>query len=204
MIRRKKICCNLLFVCLCLLFAVPIQAEVSLYLESYCAEQYAQEGVCDENVCAQRCLGDLVFEGCPQECVAKTCLDLSIANCPKDACEILEGCSGDKTCYFKIEDEGMRCGSFAYAGKRLECCEGFQRRCGDEYFDGSCGMGEGTMSCVPICIPCGDGVCGVLENKCNCPEDCSGEVKNIETLEPVESIEVEDEAIKESDDFDWW
>ncbi|MFC1510096.1 hypothetical protein ACFL49_00345 [Candidatus Omnitrophota bacterium] len=156
------------------LSAISLRAEVSQYLEGYCADRFTFDGTCDETACAKRCLGDLIFEGCPEECVAKTCVELDIQNCPKDACQVLDGCDGRQACYYKIEDAGLMCGTLAYAGNRVECCDGFEKRCGTESFDGSCDMeGADSMTCVPLCLPCGDGLCGTLENKCNCPEDCS-------------------------------
>jgi hypothetical protein len=37
-------------------------------------------------------------------------------------------------------------------------------------------QGKNTAYHLPICIPCGDGVCTNFENHCNCPEDCKKEI----------------------------
>ena len=69
--------------------------------------------------------------------------------------------------------ERAKCGDLAYAGQDVDCCPGLVRRCGVEFFDGSCDMeGKNSIYSLPICVPCGDGVCGNFENRCNCPEDC--------------------------------
>lgn len=41
------------------------------------------------------------------------------------------------------------------------------------------------------CIKCGDGICGLKENKCNCPEDCkeAGEVQNCPDTSSIECEE---------------
>ena len=172
--RKQGVVSGIFVVCVVVLFACSSGAEVSQYLEGYCADKFEFDGVCDEKVCAKRCLGDLIYDGCLEECAAKTCVELDVRNCPNDACQLLESCAGTQTCYFKIEDEGLVCGTLAYAGDSVECCDGFVKRCGSGNFDGRCDMeGVGSMRCVPLCIPCGDGICGALENKCNCPEDCS-------------------------------
>lgn len=57
------------------------------------------------------------------------------------------------------------------SGSELECCEGL-KGVADLYFDetiGKCQVGGDELS---VCVKCGDSVCGIGENKCNCPEDC--------------------------------
>jgi len=66
------------------------------------------------------------------------------------------------------------------------CCEGLIEIKPD-YVPSSCvpfevetkgrdGLGEdcyfGAIHPLGLCMPCGDGVCEPLENRCNCPADC--------------------------------
>jgi hypothetical protein len=41
----------------------------------------------------------------------------------------------------------------------------------DDYPPG-CGPAPGVPVDVMICVACGDGVCGLKEQFCNCPDDC--------------------------------
>lgn len=55
-----------------------------------------------------------------------------------------------------------------------KCCEGL-KQIGNSF-------GDGTQCATPtdgtfICSICGDGKCGLGENKCNCPNDCSSTIK---------------------------
>ena len=55
-----------------------------------------------------------------------------------------------------------------------ECCEGLTTiGCDGPGEDGKCEYG-----CIGalVCTNCGDGECGDSENKCNCPEDCGGDI----------------------------
>ena len=56
-------------------------------------------------------------------------------------------------------------------GKNGEhCCEGLDRISLDEPTDAGCSA-TGTPSLF-VCTRCGDGLCGVAENQCNCGADC--------------------------------
>lgn len=52
------------------------------------------------------------------------------------------------------------------------CCSGLTPLDGGEYLgaDGVCYPGGGDMRI--LCTKCGNGICGLGENKCNCPQDC--------------------------------
>ncbi|MBF0522610.1 MAG: DUF2180 family protein [Candidatus Omnitrophica bacterium] len=129
----------------------------------YCSDAYEKDQQCPSDVCRLK----------PEGCVPKPCYAIDVASCPKDYCDILKGCSGKKVCYDKIDDSLLMCGGLAYEGQTLECCEGFVKRCGIEFYDGSCDMeGKNTSESVAACIPCGNGICNQFENRCNCPEDC--------------------------------
>jgi len=70
-------------------------------------------------------------------------------------------------------DNGETCGTEGevFAGEEPECCEGLvvvdNSKPGD---NGKCGMGFYPGY---VCTKCYDGFCGIAENVCNCPEDCS-------------------------------
>ena len=66
----------------------------------------------------------------------------------------------------------------AHAGKQFAGIRVDNTRMGIEhlevvFFDGSCDLvGKSSVYAVPICIPCGNGICNQFETHCNCPEDC--------------------------------
>ncbi|MDD3647312.1 MAG: hypothetical protein PHS44_02315 [Candidatus Dojkabacteria bacterium] len=73
----------------------------------------------------------------------------------------------------EIEDE-VQCTaegySYAVVPDYLPCCSGLTPiSCDKPGTDGIC-----SLACVGsmTCSKCGNGVCGLGENKCNCPEDC--------------------------------
>jgi hypothetical protein len=78
-------------------------------------------------------------------------------NCPSD-------CKPTQSCY--REGEGL-IGYVTSDTPILSCCSGLTR-VNDASLSGSgCAAVEGF-----ICTKCGDGICGVSENICNCPSDC--------------------------------
>ena len=79
--------------------------------------------------------------------VAPSC---KFAPCPTTSC-IKEGQSG------------------SYAGQVSECCAGLSAITNQTVIGSSCSTVSGTIF---VCAKCGDGVCGLGENKCNCPQDC--------------------------------
>jgi hypothetical protein len=143
-------------------------------LTLYCEETWVETGACPAHRCYLDCAGALQFEGCAQDCKPKPCFLIDVSNCPEDACDILEGCGETKRCYPVIRSGQGRCGNLAYHGQDVECCPGLTRRCGIEFFDGTCDMtGKNSVQGVPACLPCGNGICNQFENSCNCPEDCA-------------------------------
>lgn len=75
------------------------------------------------------------------------------------------GPASEKTCYG--EGEGIM-GLVTPDVPNLPCCTGLQQ------IDDS--APSGNNECVAtegfICSNCGDGICGRVENRCNCPADC--------------------------------
>ncbi|QSQ18444.1 hypothetical protein JY572_28515 [Myxococcus landrumensis] len=103
------------------------------------------------------------------------CEGLSVERCgeyPLD-CEVAVYCDEVRFCrrldrnqeQETCAGEGMRLGSRA-------CCPGLVARCGGEWEDAPRGAEAGDTS-EPLCIRCGDGVCGVFEEARGCPEDCA-------------------------------
>ena len=145
-----------------------------------CQEFYDSLGECPELRCFLGCVGGIMYPGCEAGCQPKPCLQISAEECPLYRCQLLVSCEnkGDpeeeiKVCFDLLANEPAECGGLAYAGQ-LECCEGMEKRCGVEFFDGSCDMvGANSVYAVPICLPCGNGTCNQFENRCNCPEDCN-------------------------------
>ncbi|MCA9406771.1 MAG: hypothetical protein KC684_09545 [Candidatus Omnitrophica bacterium] len=139
-------------------------------LKEYCQKQFEEHQVCPEETCYQlSCLE----EPCDEGCHPKSCLEIEPEHCPLSACRLLMGCNDTSVCYPLSKQDTPECGTNAYEGQDVECCEGFIKRCGVEFFDGTCDMiGKGSIDSVPICLPCGNGICNQFENRCNCPEDC--------------------------------
>lgn len=141
-------------------------------LMEHCQSAYKKKKQCPEDVCMFNCFGAITYEGCEKGCYPKPCLEIDVESCPLSDCQILKGCNDINRCYPQI-DSGLECGDLAYQGQDVECCEGMVRRCGLEYFDRTCDMvAEKSVYGVPICVPCGNGICNQFENRCNCPEDC--------------------------------
>jgi len=79
----------------------------------------------------------------------------SACNCPEDC--------GSLTCL----TEGKTQCSY---GMDLQCCEGLTAIPSiNPDGEGQCGE---IRPCGSTCTNCGNGICGVLENICNCPDDC--------------------------------
>jgi len=101
-----------------------------------------------------------------------SCDQITADQCPEERCAVMKNCRGEDICYFKMIDPPA-CGDLSYAGQDVPCCPGLVRRCGVAFLDMTCDMfGDDSPYHLPICIPCGDGICGNFENVCNCPEDC--------------------------------
>jgi hypothetical protein len=139
-----------------------------------CESVFAESGFCPENLCNKeiKCSTESEQMMCAMACHPKECVTIKAKDCPLGRCVVLTGCSAEKVCYPPMQDNNLGCGDLAYIGEK-ECCESLVKRCGVEFLDDSCDMlGENSIDSVPVCIPCGNGVCNQFENLCNCPEDC--------------------------------
>lgn len=138
-----------------------------------CYQYYYETNICPKQMCNHHCPGGIYTEECEVICEPKPCFEIGVEHCPESVCQIIEGCEGKDVCFPQNDFAPPACGDLAYAGDDIECCEGLTRRCGVEFFDGTCDMaGRFSIYGVPICVPCGNGVCNQFENACNCPEDC--------------------------------
>lgn len=149
------------------------QTEEKIVLN--CHENFLESGLCPENLCnrAVKCNSLESEISCVMTCDPKECVEISAKDCPRERCLVLPGCGKEEVCFPKIEQEETECGKLDYSGEK-ECCEGFVKRCGVEFFDGSCDReGKYSMYNAPLCLPCGNNVCNQFENRCNCPEDCA-------------------------------
>ncbi len=142
-------------------------------LTKLCQETYHNETICPKDYCRLFCVEGDSADNCTLSCEPRPCVELTVDHCPTDTCQILDACGENaKQCYPKATEEPVKCGELSYSGK-LDCCQGFVKRCGVEFLDGSCDMkAEYSIEGVPQCLPCGNGICNQFENKCNCPEDC--------------------------------
>ncbi|MFH1358785.1 MAG: hypothetical protein ABIH37_02775, partial [archaeon] len=128
-------------------------------------------------------LGD--YPECEEE---KECEDYRYSTCPEDcekrcvaSCPTCDDCEGFGSCY-EPEDcvkEGETFGT--YLGPGMEpsiCCDGLTSI--SIFFLGEEGGGNECIrvSDSAVCTKCGiDDVCGLGENRCNCPQDCEGVIK---------------------------
>ena len=137
-----------------------------------CARVFAETQVCPEETC--RLVEEPREEGpAVRQCLALACTEIAAEDCPQDYCVVMTNCSGEEICHYPMQGGQPACGNLAYAGQDVECCKGLVQRCGIEFLDGTCDMeGVNSVYNLPICIPCGDGICTNFENRCNCPEDC--------------------------------
>lgn len=64
-------------------------------------------------------------------------------------------------------------GSTLFPNDGNKCCAGLRSEWNYEMLeDGDCKIIQGTLGHQRICIKCRDGICGIGENGCNCPQDC--------------------------------
>ncbi len=143
-------------------------------LQDHCAKVLKETGQCPEDVCQVDCLLGIRYDSCPLSCLPKLCFEISAGQCPQDYCQVVKGCSGEDVCYQKDSPQQEDfCGEKGYGGP-LGCCTGLKKVCGVKTFDGTCDQSaDSSAFSVPMCLPCGDGICGHMENSCNCPKDCS-------------------------------
>jgi len=157
-----------------LMHALYVSQALAQDIAAFCDESYSQNIECPKDLCALDYFAIGESRAYIMRCVPKPCLQIEADKCPLDKCQLLKGCTGEDVCFAIIDHDPPVCGSLAYEGQAAPCCQGFVKRCGVEFFDGSCDMeGKYTVDAIPICLPCGNGICNQFENRCNCPEDCS-------------------------------
>lgn len=102
------------------------------------------------------------------------CEGLPVERCGEqpEACRVSVYCDGVRFCTARRQDaREPECGAHGYTSASAACCPGLVPRCGVLEPDGTCDSQLGTER-QPMCLSCGDGVCDVLEQRCNCAEDC--------------------------------
>ena len=135
-----------------------------------CDDAFKTNSFCPKETCALniKCHGG----DCQFVCEPSPCMGIDAQHCPRDRCQLLEGCEDKKKVCYDKADNPPSCGDIGYAGES-KCCQGLVKRCGVEFFDKTCDMvGKNSIYSIPICIPCGNGTCNQFEDQCNCPEDC--------------------------------
>lgn len=157
----------------------------------FCLDSYMEKNLCPEKICHLRCPKE--EPNCVQICLPKECPAIKAEDCPLEYCQIMTDCAAQKICHYQMAGGLPECGDLAYAGQDVECCQGLVKRCGIEFIDGRCDMeGKNSVYNLPICIPCGDGICGQFEDRCNCPEDCKKDFKKPEPAKTEEKSSLGD------------
>ena len=135
----------------------------------YCRTAMQEQGECPQMLCERVERKDKPGQ---YACRPKPCDRIAVNHCPQNFCAKMVNCRGEEICHFQMFDP-PQCGNVSYAGQDVPCCEGLVRRCGTAFLDDTCDMfGDNSEYSLPICIPCGNGICNNFENVCNCPEDC--------------------------------
>ena len=148
------------------------QPDPLALFEQFCKKQYSEKEKCPDPVCRLQIKKSEEGEE-TSDCVPVPCPRIPAESCPEDYCATMTDCSDQQICHYQMYGEKAVCGDVSYAGQDVDCCPGLVRRCGIEFYDGTCDMeGKNSVYNLPICIPCGDGICTNFENRCNCPEDC--------------------------------
>ena len=114
------------------------------------------------------------------------------SNCPED-CKEKQSCQDNFDCPVKMKCENNTCVSVGCVkeGDQLpgvwppehvkhmatECCAGLEEIGYAGYYDETCNTGPGPVAMSAggpggTCANCGNGICGLGETRCNCPEDC--------------------------------
>ena len=130
---------------------------------------------CPENFCQFQCCttqprGGEGQGGCAICCVNKRCDSFDAATCPSSQCALVTDCSGRAVCRER-SSYIPECGAVGSVASQV-CCAGLAPVCPDVAADSGC---VASSAALPICAACGDGTCEFLvENKCNCAEDCGG------------------------------
>ena len=107
--------------------------------------------------------------GCAGCCEQEACQNLPAEDCPLGRCALRRGCNGSVICTPAV---ALRPACGPPNSDAAPCCEGLVASCNvKSASDGAClaGLGYGG---VPVCLACGDGLCELGENDCNCPADC--------------------------------
>ena len=77
-------------------------------------------------------------------------------------------------CEMRCAEEGESVSAVGSGG--IECCQGLSKISRSKIdSSGNCSIDCVGVSICAICANCGNGICGLGENKCNCPEDCEKE-----------------------------
>ncbi len=172
---------NILLIMLCafLVWTKPLAAQENVSAEIAlpaidCARIFQETNQCPPEQCKYGCFVPTEDgAACLMACIDRPCLEMKADQCPPHRCQVMLSCEDQKICYNKLKEAGAGCGGMGYAGQDIPCCNGFVKRCGVEFFDGTCDMyGRNSIYSIPVCIPCGNGICDQFEQTCNCPEDC--------------------------------
>lgn len=152
----------------------PVAAPLPVPVVVDCVKTFAQAQTCPSEQCDYGCFTP-TDDGCQMACLPKPCWSIAPSYCPSDRCQLMVSCENSAVCFPKQPKlPAGSCGDIGYNGQDVPCCKGLIKRCGLEFFDGTCDMaGRRSVYAVPVCVPCGNGICNQFEQSCNCPEDCS-------------------------------
>jgi hypothetical protein len=156
--------------------------QATWHIHHFCSPNDALEDIIEyacEASCALGCIGGDYYEWPQngQQLVADLCAECTpegAGDCtgPHDDCDGAWACLGGRCawqCTVPCVPEG---GSAAVIPNAPECCAGLGKvPCDAPDLNGACQSCDGAS----VCVACGDGQCGLGENPCNCPADCTNE-----------------------------
>ena len=148
-----------------------------------CPDGYVCEIYCGNGWCKGTCVPAQEPNECKEAGGFCWMSDSGIWGCPPGSAEVdLGGCENTELCCMPQAECVPEGGWFSIVGPDdNQCCEGLTP-IQSAVYDAATGMCMAASALV--CTYCGNGECGLGENICNCPEDCSGGSDECKALDP--------------------
>ena len=134
---------------------IDCSGKIDLVDFSYWLENYKK------TFSGEECQTDDDCKWCGSDCVSNDYQGdcLTVMPAPGQKCSCIK-----KNCTRCVTEGGK------IVSSNEKCCSGLTKK--DDLWPSENGVCIGLRMKSWRCLKCGDGVCGLSENKCNCPEDC--------------------------------